>query len=74
MCRAFEETRDAAAYQEKTDIAMRMIEGGKLRLEEIAQYTGLPIEKVQELAGAVVALAFLCFAAFWALKNSGKRI
>ena len=55
MCRAFEETRAAAAYQASIDIAMRMIERGKLSLEEIADYSGLPLEKVQELAGAKTA-------------------
>ena len=55
MCRAFEETRNAAAYQEKLDVAVRMIEDGVLPLEKIAQYTGLALEKVQELAGAKTA-------------------
>ena len=50
MCRAFEETRDAAAYQEKIETAQRMIARGKYTIEEIADISGLTIEKVQELA------------------------
>ena len=55
MCRAFEETRNEGKYQEKIETAMRMIRRGKLSLEEIADYSGLPLEKVQELAGAKTA-------------------
>lgn len=55
MCRAFEETRDAARYQEKIDTAKRLIELGKNTLEEIVLVTGLNLEKVQELAGAKTA-------------------
>ena len=55
MCRAFEETRNEGKYQEKIETAMRMIRDGALPLEKIAQYSGLPIEKVQELAGARTA-------------------
>ena len=36
--------------QTKLDTALRMIAGGKLSFEEIASYTDLPLEKVQELA------------------------
>jgi hypothetical protein len=55
MCRAFEETRNAAAYQNSIDVAVRMIQDGVLPLEKIAQYTGLPFDKVRELAGAKTA-------------------
>lgn len=55
MCRAFEETRDAARYHEKISLAAKMIERGKDTLEEIAELTGLPLDKVQELAGAKTA-------------------
>lgn len=51
MCRAFEETRDAARYQEKIDIARKMIARGKYTSEEIAELTDLPLDKVQELTG-----------------------
>ena len=55
MCRAFEETRAAAAYQKSIDVALRMIKDGAFPLEKIALYTGLPLEKVQELAGVKTA-------------------
>jgi hypothetical protein len=54
MCRAFEEIRAESErngkYQEKIDTALRMIKLGKNLKEEIALVTGLPIEKVKELA------------------------
>ena len=55
MCRAFEETRDSAKYQEKIDTAKRLIDMGDLSLEKIAVACGLPLEKVQELAGTKTA-------------------
>lgn len=55
MCRAFEETRDAAAYQKSIDIAKNLIEIGEITLETIAKACGLPLEKIQELAGAKTA-------------------
>ena len=55
MCRAFEETRDEARYQEKIDIAKNLIEIGEMTLEAIAKACRLPLEKVQELAGAKTA-------------------
>ena len=51
MCRAFEETRNEKAIR----IAKNMIAKGKLSLEEVAEYTELPLEKVQELAGMKTA-------------------
>lgn len=51
MCKAFEGARNEKAIW----IAQRMIAGGKLSLEEIADYTGLPIQKIRELAGAKTA-------------------
>lgn len=55
VCRAFEETRREGAFQQAVETANRMIAPGKLTLEEIAEYTGLSLEKVQELAGAKTA-------------------
>ncbi len=46
MCRAFEETRNEKAIR----IAKNMIAKGKFSLEEVAEYTELPLEIVQELA------------------------
>ena len=51
MCKAFEETRNEKAIR----IAKNMIEKGKYDLEEIAEVTELPLEKVQELAGKKTA-------------------
>ena len=55
MCRAFEETRREGAMQHAIDTAMRMIARGKYTLEEIAEDTGLPLAKVQELDKAKTA-------------------
>ena len=51
MCKAFEETRNEKAIR----IAKNMIEKGKYDLEEIAEVTELPLEKIQELAGRKTA-------------------
>ena len=54
IARSTEAGREAGlqegAEQNKIDNALRMIAGGKLTYEEIASYTDLPLEKVQELA------------------------
>lgn len=51
MCRAFEETRMEGEIRRAVSIAIKLIKNGKLTLDEIAENTGLPLEKVQELAG-----------------------
>lgn len=55
MCRAFEETRlegeRQGALRHAIDTAIKLINRGRDTLEEIAEITGLPLEKVQELAG-----------------------
>lgn len=59
MCKIMEEygneVRSEALLEEKVDTAMRMIRDGELSLEKIAMYTGLPLEKVKELAAPVMA-------------------
>ena len=54
MCKAMEDMRNEAARiaveQNNIETALRLIAQGKLTLEEIAEGTSLPIEKVQELA------------------------
>ena len=55
MCRAFEETRDAARYQEKISLAVKLIKSDKDTFEEVAELTGLPLETVQDLAGVKTA-------------------
>ena len=51
MCRAFEETRNEKAIW----IAKNLIEAGKMTFDEIAKACGLPLDEVQELAGAKTA-------------------
>lgn len=55
MCKAFEETRKEGELKRAMEDAKRMIARGKLTLEEIAEDTNLPLEKVQELAGQKTA-------------------
>ena len=55
MCRAFEETRREGAVQNAIETAVILIRMGKLSLEEISQACRLPLEKIQELAGAKTA-------------------
>ena len=55
MCRAFEETRLEGEMRRAIDVALRMITRGKYTLEEIAEDTGLPLDKVQELAATKTA-------------------
>lgn len=47
MCEIWDEVRNEARIEN----AKAMIKSGKLSLEDIATYSGLPIEKVRELAG-----------------------
>lgn len=49
MCRIMENERKDAAYQNSIKIAIRLIKKGE-PLEEVAEDTDLPLEKVQELA------------------------
>ena len=46
MCRVMEEMRDDV----RVEIVLEMIRDGQISLEKIAQYTGLPLEKVREFA------------------------
>ncbi len=46
MSRVIDEMRDGV----RVEIALEMIRDGMLSLETIAQYAGLPLEKVRELA------------------------
>ena len=59
MCRAFEETRREGerngALRNAIETARRLIEMGDLPLEKIAVACELPLEQVQELAGAKTA-------------------
>ena len=48
--RIIEEMRDATELATRIENALEMIKGGKLSLEDVAQYSGLSLEKVGELA------------------------
>ena len=50
MCKAMEDMRNEAALWKSKEIALRLINMGKLSHEDIAEASGLPIEVIQELA------------------------
>lgn len=54
MCKAFDDLREETAQKTRVENAVKMIEDG-LDLDRVAKYSGLPIEKVRELAGAKTA-------------------
>lgn len=51
MCDILDEMRNEAALNARIENAKKMIEDGKLSVEDIAKYSSLSIEKVRELAG-----------------------
>ena len=51
MCNILDEMKNEAAYKKACEIASNLLKGGKLSLDEIAENSGLPIEKIRELAG-----------------------
>ena len=51
MCDILDEMRNEAEYKKACEIANKLINSGKLTLDEIAEFSGLSIEKVRELAG-----------------------
>ncbi len=55
MCDIWEEVKNEGKIEGKLeasiDNAKTMLKSGKLSLEEIAEFSGLSIEKVRELAG-----------------------
>lgn len=50
MCKAMEDMRNEAALRKSKEIAMRLINMGKLSYEDISEASGLPMEVIQELA------------------------
>ena len=50
VCNWNEVFEERGMIKGREEAALRMIAGGKLTYEEIASYTDLPLEKVQELA------------------------
>ena len=51
MCDILDEMKNEAKLENKIETAQKMIKAGKLSLEEIAEYSGLSLDKVRELAG-----------------------
>lgn len=51
MCDILDEMRNEAVLKDRIENAKKMIEIGKMSIEEIALCSGLSIEKVRELAG-----------------------
>ena len=55
MCDILDEMRNEASTKARNETrienALKMINSGKLSLEDIAEFSGLTIEKVRELAG-----------------------
>lgn len=49
MCKMMEEMRNEAEANKAKKMAIRMIQAGKMSMEEIADYTELSIEVVKEL-------------------------
>jgi predicted HTH domain antitoxin len=50
MCKVLEDMRNEAAEQRSIVMVIKMLKNGKLSIEEIAEISGLTIEKVNELA------------------------
>lgn len=50
MCKAIETYGEQMALRRSIENALEMIADGQLSLEKIAQYSGLSLEKVRELA------------------------
>ena len=51
MCDIFDEIRNEAIFNSACEIAQKMLDDGSLSLEKIAEFSGLSIDKVRELAG-----------------------
>ena len=59
MCKAMEEMRmeaaEAAVHRDRIENALKMIASGRLTNQEIADWTGLALSEVEELAGQKTA-------------------
>lgn len=51
MCEIWDEVRNEAVEKVSVEHARKMLRNGKLSLEEIAECSGLSLDKVRELAG-----------------------
>lgn len=50
MCKMMEDMRDEAALAERIEFASKLLRSEDFSYEKIAEYSNLPLEKVQELA------------------------
>ena len=51
MCDILDEMKNEARTKTMIENAQKMLKAGKLSYEDIAEYSGLSLEKVRELAG-----------------------
>ena len=51
MCEIWEEIKNEGKMEGKIESAQAMLRDGALPIEKIAEFTGLSVEKVRELAG-----------------------
>ena len=51
MCEIWEEIKNEGKMEGKIESAQAMLRDGSLPIEKIAEFTGLSVEKVRELAG-----------------------
>ena len=51
MCDILDEMKNDVRTETRIENARKMINSGKLSLDEIAEFSGLSVEKVRELAG-----------------------
>jgi hypothetical protein len=57
MSKILEDMKNEAALRKTEEVAIRMIKAGKMPLEDISDYTELPLETVKELESQVMQLA-----------------
>ena len=50
MCKAFDDLREATEMKTRIENARKMLANGKFSLDDIVECSGLPLEKVKELA------------------------
>lgn len=57
MCKIMEDMRNEAELKGVKKTAMRMIQAGKMPLEDIADYTELPLDIIEELKKQIMQMA-----------------
>ena len=50
MCKAFDDLREETEMKTRIENARKMLANGKFSLDDIVECSGLPLEKVKELA------------------------